>query len=82
MPIKLTPDPEPAAAPDIGEASPDRASLTVALKPRHLAWIAARAAAHGQTTEEHASALLTRMWQTDEWRLAQSAGATQLKPPQ
>ena len=65
---------EPPAA--IGGPLDGREGVTVQMKPRHLAWLKARAAAHGEPLELHAAGLLVAAWQNDEWRHANQPGMT------
>ena len=64
---------QPAA---IGGPLDGRDEVTVKLKPRHLEWLRARAAAHGEPVELHAAGLLAAAWQNDEWRHANQPGMT------
>lgn len=57
-------------------ATDGREGVTALLKPRHRAWLEARAAAHGESVEVHAAGLLAGLWQTDPWRLGQVPGLT------
>ncbi len=74
------PPPDAAAArtqpAPMGGPLDGREGVLVQLKPRHLEWLQARAAAHGETVGLHAAGLLSTAWQTDEWRHANAPGMT------
>lgn len=53
---------------EAGQLRPDTEPFTVQLQPRHAAYVRERAAAFGETPEQHLARLVLLFRQTDPWR--------------